>query len=323
MTPATAGVIDAACSVRRRSISVQAAAGGSRRAALARPVRPFVSRASSRVAHIAPPGHPREASPTLTWLARCVVAPRHAPGGVTGRSSGAPRSRTAAAPWLAYRHTRRLLMAVSSGPTSAPSTKLRRSRSSASALAPAGSPNGHFSPARQRPARSRPSPRTRELSSGCSSPHARAPHGPVDPRQQPVPGSCDSSLVSRASWPWMNRRRVDGDDLPNDQPHDVDAGERHERPIPPPIAELLPEEWLRRCLHPLCDHHPTVLSLRHARSLPASAAAIAPHRPIARGRLVPPDRERAVPIPVEPRCPAPRLDRASQHSPCRETAQLR
>ena len=55
MTPATAGVIDAAGSVRRRSISVQAAAGGSRRAALARPVRPFVSRASSRVAHIAPP----------------------------------------------------------------------------------------------------------------------------------------------------------------------------------------------------------------------------------------------------------------------------
>jgi hypothetical protein len=151
MTPATAGVIDAAGSVRRRSISVQAAAGGSRRAALAPLVRPFVSRASSRVAHIAPPGHPREASPTLTWLARCVVAPRHAPGGVTGRSSGAPRSHTAAAPWLAYRHTRRLLMAGSSGPTSAPSTKLRRSRSSASALAPAGSPNGHFSPARQRP----------------------------------------------------------------------------------------------------------------------------------------------------------------------------
>jgi hypothetical protein len=120
MTPATAGVIDAACSVRRRSISVQAAAGGSRRAALARPVRPFVSRASSRVAHIAPPGHPREASPTLPWLARCVVAPRHAPGGATGRSSGATRSRTAAAPWLAYRHTRRLLMAGSSGPTSVP-----------------------------------------------------------------------------------------------------------------------------------------------------------------------------------------------------------
>jgi len=120
MTPATAGVIDAAGSVRRRSISVQAAAGGSRRAALAPLVRPFVSRASSRVAHIAPPGHPREASPTLTWLARCVVAPRHAPGGVTGRSSGATRSRTAAAPWLAYRHTRRLLMAGSSGPTSVP-----------------------------------------------------------------------------------------------------------------------------------------------------------------------------------------------------------
>jgi len=53
MTPATPGVIDAACSVRRRSISVQAAAGGSRRAALV--VRPFVSRATSRVAHIAPP----------------------------------------------------------------------------------------------------------------------------------------------------------------------------------------------------------------------------------------------------------------------------
>jgi hypothetical protein len=234
-----------------------------------------VSRASSRVAHIAPPGHPREASPTLTWLARCVVAPRHAPGGATGRSSGAT-SRTATAPWLAYRHTRWLLMAGSSGPTSAPSTSLRHPRSSASALAPAGSPNGHFSPARQRPPRSRPSPRTRELSSGCSSPHARAPHGPVDPRQQPVPGSCDSSLVSRASWPWVNRRRLDGDDRPNDQPHDVDAGERHERPIPPPRAELVPEEWLRRCLHPLCDHHPTVLSLRHARSLPASAAAIAP-----------------------------------------------
>jgi hypothetical protein len=65
------------------------------------------------------------------------------------------------------------------------------------------------------PPRSRPSPRTREPSSGCSSPHARAPHGPVAPRQQPVPGSCDSSLVSRASWPWMNRRRVDGDDLPS------------------------------------------------------------------------------------------------------------
>jgi hypothetical protein len=173
------------------------------------------------------------------------------------------------------------------------------------------------------PPRSRPSPRTREPSSGCSSPHARAPHGPVAPRQQPVPGSCDSSLVSRASWPWVNRRRVDGDDRPNDQPHDVDAGERHERPKPPPIAELVPEEWLRRCLHPLCDHHPTVLSLRHARSLPASAAAIALHRPIARRKLVPPDRERAVPIAVELRCPPSRLDRASQHSPCRETAQLR
>jgi hypothetical protein len=172
------------------------------------------------------------------------------------------------------------------------------------------------------PPRSRPSPRTRELSSGYSSPHARAPHGPVAPRQQPVPGSCDSSLVSRASWPWMNRRRLDGDDRPNDQPHDVDAGERHERPKPPPRAELVPEEWLRRCLHPLCDH-PTVLSLRHARSLPASAAAIVPQRPIARRKLVPPDRERAVPIPVELRCPPSRLDRASQRSPGRETAQLR
>jgi len=173
------------------------------------------------------------------------------------------------------------------------------------------------------PPRSRPSPRTREPSPGCSSPHARAPHGPVDSRQQPVPGSCDSSLVSRASWPWMNRRRLDGDDRPNDQPHDVDDGERHERPIPPPRAELVPEEWLRRCLHSLCDHHPTVLSLRHARSLPTSAAAIALHRPIARRKLVPPDRERAVPIPVELRCPPSRLDRASQRSPGRETAQLR
>jgi hypothetical protein len=173
------------------------------------------------------------------------------------------------------------------------------------------------------PPRSRPSPRTREPSSSCSSPHARAPHGPVGPRQQPVPGSCDGSLVSRASWPWVNRRRVDGDDLPNDQPHDVDAGERHECPKPPPRAELLTEEWLRRCLHSLCDRHPTVVSLRHARSLPASAATIAPQRPIARGRLVPPDRERAVPIPVVPRCPPSRLDRASQRSPGRETAQLR
>lgn len=267
MTPATAGVIDAAGSVRRRSISVQAAAGGSRRAALARPVRPFVSRASSRVAHIAPPGHPREASPTLTWLARCVVAPRHAPGGATGRSSGAPRSRTAAAPWLAYRHTRRLLMAGSNGPTSAPSTSFRHPRSCASALAPAGSPNGHFSPARQRPPHSRPSPRTRELSSGCSSPHARAPHGPVDPRQQPVPGSCDSSLVSRASWPWMNRRRLDGDDRPNDQPHDVDAGERHEHPKPPPRAELVTRR-VAPTLSPPALRPPPDCSVPSPRSLP-------------------------------------------------------
>ena len=132
------------------------------------------------------------------------------------------------------------------------------------------------------------------------------------------------------------------------------APPRSHRPVrraftPSPVRERSPRSYptpstrtsSARCspLHPrppVTDRSALDGSLASAQVTGSRSAAIAPHdrqlvrdhersshRPIAQRKLAPPDRERAVPITLEPCGASSRLDRASQRSPFRETAQLR